>query len=72
MSYMNKTSMLDEMLFEMPHDAPSFAIDLGRDAPRMVLQRLEHGLWRDYLADGQRVLSPIKIEALPLGKYRLV
>jgi hypothetical protein len=28
MSDMNKTSMLDEMLPEMPHDVPSFAIPL--------------------------------------------
>ena len=72
MSYMNKTSMLDEMLFEMPHDAPSFAIDLGKDEPGMILQRFDGRVWIDYLVDGEPVLSPIKFDALPPGKYRLV
>ena len=72
MSYMNKTSMLDEMLNEMPHDAPGAAFDLGKDEPGMTLQRLERGVWSDYLVDEKPVLSPIKIDSLPAGKYRLV
>ena len=46
-------------------------IDLGNDDPGMVLQRLDGGLWRDYLVGGGPVLSPVDIEALPPGKYRL-
>ena len=47
-------------------------IDLGKDDPGMTLQRFERCVWGDYLLKGQRVLSLIKIEALPPGKYRLV
>ena len=47
-------------------------IDLGNNEPGMILQRFERGVWVDYLVDGQRVLSPVDIEKLPLGKYRLV
>ncbi len=47
-------------------------IDLGKDDSGMTLQRLERGVWREYLVGGQRVLSPIKIDSLPPGKYRLV
>jgi len=72
MSYMNKTSMLDDMLNEMPHDAPSAVFDLGKDEPSMTLQHFDRGIWRDYLVKDQRVLSPVDIEALPPGKYRLV
>lgn len=72
MSYMSKTSMLDEMLHEMPHDAPSAAFDLGKDEPGMTLQHLERGVWRDYIVNDKPVLSPVDIEALPPGKYRLV
>jgi len=28
-------------------------------------------VWRDYLVDGEPVKSPIDIDALPAGKYRL-
>jgi len=47
-------------------------IDLGKDEPGMMLQRFERGVWRDYLVDGEPVLSPVDIEKLPPGKYRLV
>jgi len=38
----------------------------------MILQRRELDGWRDYLQDGERVLSPVDIETLPAGYYRLV
>jgi len=38
----------------------------------MILQRFEGRAWVDYLVKGQRVLSPVDIETLPAGKYRLV
>ena len=48
-------------------------IDLGRDEPGMVLQRREgRDGWVDYLVDGKAVISPIKIDTLPPGNYRLV
>lgn len=52
------------------------SIDFGQDEPGMVLQRRyrEGGMyiWNDYMVKGQRVLSPVDIEKLPAGKYRLV
>ena len=42
----------------------------------MILQREYregNGLvWRDYLKDGKPVTTPVDIEILPRGKYRLV
>ena len=45
-------------------------IDLGKDEPGMTLQRLEGRVWVVVVEDGQVVLSPVDIEALPPGKYR--
>ena len=50
---------------------PFLHIDHGKDEPGMELQRLE-GEWVDYLVDGEVLVSPVKIENLPPGKYRLV
>ena len=73
MSYMNKISMLDEMLYEMPSDIPDAAFDPGKDKPGMTLQYRERDyVWRDYLVDGEPVLSPVDIDELPPGNYRLV
>ena len=47
-------------------------IDLGNDEPGMTLQRFDGRQWVDYLVDGEVVKSPVKIEKLPPGKYRLV
>ena len=51
-------------------------IDLGKDEPGMTLQRRyrEGGklIWRDYTVDGETVKSPVDIDALPAGRYRLV
>jgi len=38
----------------------------------MTLQRFEGCEWVDYVVDGEVVISPIKVDALPAGKYRLV
>jgi hypothetical protein len=46
-------------------------IDLGHNAPPTILQRKEKGHWRDYLVDGQPVVNPFDVEALPAGRYRL-
>ena len=44
----------------------------GKWRPGMTLQRLDGGVWQDVIKDGEPVLSPVDIEALPPGKYRLV
>ncbi len=64
--------MLDEMLNQMSDDIPGTAFDLSKGEPGMILQRLEGREWIDYLVKDQRVQSPVDIEALPPGKYRLV
>ena len=52
------------------------SIDLGKDEPGMTLQYrdVECGyiVWRDYQVDGETVKSPVDIDALPAGVYRLV
>jgi len=47
-------------------------IDLGKDEPGMTLQRLEDRKWVDVIVDGQVVNSPVKIDKLPAGRYRLI
>ena len=51
-------------------------IDLGKDEPGMILQYTvaERGtvVWRDYTVGGEVVLSPVDIDELPAGRYRLV
>ena len=51
-------------------------IDLGKDEPGMTLQyrQIERGhiVWRYYVVDGEAVKSPVDIDALPFGVYRLV
>ena len=68
MSYMNKTSKLDEML----HEAPCATFDFYTDLPGMTLQRLDCGVWRDYMVDNEVVKSPVDINKLPSGNYRFV
>ena len=55
---------------------PPIHIDLGKDEAGMILQsrNVERGyiVWRDYLADGEAVKSPVDIEKLPAGVYRLI
>ena len=58
------------------HPYPPISIDLGKDEPGMTLQRecREHGrlVWRDYKVDGEVLKSPVDIDALTFGVYRLV
>ena len=55
---------------------PPISIDTGKDEPGMVLQyrQIEGGqiVWRDCKVDGKAVKSPVDIDALPAGVYRLV
>ena len=37
----------------------------------MTLQRREGCVWMDYVVDGEVVISPVDIDKLPPGKYRL-
>jgi hypothetical protein len=49
---------------------PPVQIDLGKDEPGMTLQRLD-GEWVDCKVDGKLVKSPVDIDELPSGRYRL-
>ena len=55
---------------------PPISIDIGKDEPGMILQYRDamNGqiIWRDYTVDGGIVKSPVDIDALPAGRYRLV
>jgi hypothetical protein len=57
------------MILEDTH--PLIRVDLGKNKPGMTLQRLEDE-WMDYKVDGKLLKSPVDIDALPSGKYRLV
>ena len=54
---------------------PPITIDFGSNEPGMTLQReyREGGklIWRDVVKDGQVVKSPVDIDELPAGRYRL-
>ena len=54
---------------------PPISIDLDKEESGMTLQRLyqEDGklIWRDVVINGQVVKSPVDIDALPFGVYRL-
>ena len=52
--------------------SPFLYIDSGNDEPGMTLQRREDREWVDYEVDGEVVKSPVDIDALPGGRYRLV
>jgi hypothetical protein len=56
--------------------SPFLYIDFGKDEPGMTLQReyREGGrlVWRDYEVDGETLKSPVDIDALLPGVYRLV
>jgi hypothetical protein len=58
------------MIAEGTH--PPVQIDLGNDEPGMTLQRWDRNDWVNYKIDGKLVKSPVDIETLPVGKYRLV
>jgi len=48
-------------------------IDLGPDKPGMTLQHRYRGqYWKNYQVNLKVVKSPVDIEILPAGKYRLV
>jgi len=50
--------------------SPFLHIDRGKNEPGMTLQRWE-GKWMDYKVDGKVVKSPVDIDSLPPGRYRL-
>ena len=51
-------------------------IGLGRNEPGMTLQYRddERGqiVWRDYTVEGKALKSPVDIDGLPAGVYRLI
>ena len=54
---------------------PPFSINFGKDEPGMTLQYrdVKNGqiVWRDYTVDGEVLRSPVDIDELPSGRYRL-
>ena len=54
---------------------PPISIDLGRNEPGMTMQYRDFErrriVWRDYLLNGEPVLSPVDIDVLPFGRYQL-
>jgi hypothetical protein len=58
------------MIVEGTH--PFIRVDLGKNKPGMTLQRLEKSEWVDYKVDGKVVKSPVDIDTLPAGVYRLI
>jgi hypothetical protein len=67
--FMNWLWQNTPMITESTH--PFIRIDLGKNEPGMTLQRLEDE-WMDYKVDGKVVKSPVDIDKLPAGRYRLV
>jgi len=55
---------------------PPVNIEFGRDEPGMTLQfrNVERGriVWCDYTVDGEVLKSPVDLDALPAGVYRLM
>jgi hypothetical protein len=51
---------------------PPINIDLGNNEPGMTLQRQDGNDWVNYMIDGKVVKSPVDIDKLPAGRYRLV
>jgi hypothetical protein len=52
--------------------SPLTRIDLGKDEPGMTLQRWDGNDWVDYKVNRRLVKSPVDIDVLPAGRYRLV
>jgi hypothetical protein len=52
--------------------SPPIWIDLGKDEPGMTLQRWDGNDWVDYKVNRRLVKSPVDIDVLPAGRYRLV
>ncbi len=47
-------------------------VDLGKDEPGMILQSREGREWHDIQIDGKTIKSPLDLNSLPPGRYRLV
>ena len=56
--------------------SPPIHTDLGRDEPGMTLQRRDreggYFVWRDVVKGEEVVMSPVDVDMLPAGCYRLV
>jgi hypothetical protein len=52
--------------------SPLLYTDSGKNEPGMILQRRDGNDWVNYKVDGKVVKSPVDIDALPFGRYRLV
>ena len=47
-------------------------IDLGRNRPGAILQRKDDGIWKEVHIGGKPAVSPIDMERLRPGHYRLM
>ena len=68
MSYINRISMLDEMLERVSHNEPSTAFDLPKNEHGEKVQHHDSPV----RVDDEVVKSPVDIDALPTGVYRLI
>jgi hypothetical protein len=66
---LNDYGKMHPMIVEGTH--PPVQIDLGNDEAGMTLQRLDSN-WVDYKVEGKVVKSPVDIDVLPSGRYRLL
>jgi hypothetical protein len=69
---MNRTSVLDEMLDRMSHHEPNTASDLPKNEHGEKVQHHDSPVRVDDKVDGKVIKSPVDINALPPGRYRLV
>jgi hypothetical protein len=62
--------LTDRMVMSWTH--PPVQIDLGNDEPGMTLQRWDGNDWVDCKINRKVVKSPVDIDAVEPGRYRLV
>ena len=67
MSYMNRTSMLDEMLDRMSHHESNTTFDLPKNEHGKQVQHHDGPV----RVHDKVVKSPVDINTLPSGKHRL-
>jgi hypothetical protein len=70
MSFMNRVSMLDEMLDRSSQEVPGSAFDLSENKPGMKLQDHEVPALVDN-KDGKLARTPVDSQKPSSGKYKL-
>ena len=65
--------MIEVNMIIIDRTSPPISINLGRNDPGMTLQReVKRDQWINYLVNGEPVKSPVDLDALLAGKYRLI